>query len=340
MSQKILVTGGAGYIGSHTVVQLLTANQQVVVLDNFSNSTVEVIHRIQKITGKEFECIKADIRDRNELHAIFTSHDFSSVLHFAGMKAVGESELNPLKYYDNNVVGSIILLEEMIKSNVKKIVFSSSATVYGDPGCPQYSETTPLAPVNVYGRTKKTVEDVLRDLKKANPEFSVAILRYFNPVGAHESGNIGENPLGSPNNLMPFISQVAAGVQPALSIYGNDYPTPDGTGCRDYIHVDDLARGHLLALEFIQKNAVELTLNFGTGKPYSVLEVIDAFEKASGITIPYEFKARRPGDLSQYYADPSAAYAILGWKATHGIEKMCEDAWRWQQKNPTGYETP
>ena len=340
MSQKILVTGGAGYIGSHTVVQLLTANQQVVVLDNFSNSTVEVIHRIQKITGKEFECIKADIRDRNELHAIFTSHDFSSVLHFAGVKAVGESELNPLKYYDNNVVGSIILLEEMIKSNVKKIVFSSSATVYGDPSVPQYSETTPLAPVNVYGRTKKAVEDVLRDLKKANPELSVAILRYFNPVGAHESGNIGENPLGSPNNLMPFISQVAAGVQPALSIYGNDYPTPDGTGCRDYIHVDDLARGHLLALEFIQKNAVELTLNFGTGKPYSVLEVIAAFEKASGITIPYEFKARRPGDLSQYYADPSAAYAILGWKAMHGIEKMCEDAWRWQQKNPTGYETP
>lgn len=339
MSQKILVTGGAGYIGSHTVVQLLKANQQVVVLDNFSNSTAEVIHRIKKITGSDFECIKADIRDRNEIKTIFSSHDFSCVIHFAGVKAVGESELNPLKYYDNNVLGSITLLEEMMRSNVKKMVFSSSATVYGNPSFPQYSESTPLAPVNVYGRTKKMVEDVLRDLKKSNPKFSVALLRYFNPVGAHESGNIGENPLGTPNNLMPFISQVAVGKQPALSIYGNDYPTPDGTGYRDYIHVDDLARGHLLAFEFIQKNAVELTLNFGTGKPHSVLEVITAFEKASGIKIPYEFRARRPGDLSQYYADPSKAFEILGWKAIHSIDRMCEDAWRWQQQNPNGYET-
>ena len=339
MSQKILVTGGAGYIGSHTVVQLLAENIPVVVLDNLSNSHQEVIERIKAITGKSFEFIKADIRDRNSIRQTFSSHEFSTVLHFAGVKAVGESEKNPLKYYDNNVMGSIILIEEMIRANVLNFVFSSSATVYGNPGFSQYNECTSLAPVNVYGRTKMMTEEILRDLKKTKPEFSLAILRYFNPVGAHKSGDIGENPLDTPNNLMPFISQVAVGALPTLSIFGNDYPTPDGTGCRDYIHVDDLARGHLQALKFIQQNKAELILNFGTGKPYSVLEMICAFERASGVKVPYEFKPRRPGDLSHYYADPSKAFEILGWKARHGIERMCEDAWRWQKKNPRGYAT-
>jgi UDP-glucose 4-epimerase len=334
---KVLVTGGAGYIGSHTVVQLLNAGIEVIVLDNLCNSSLGVITRIEELTGKRVQFVQGDIRDRETLKATFAQNQCEAVIHFAGLKAVGESQEQPLKYYDNNVSGSVVLFEEMMAAGIQKLIFSSSATVYGDPGYVCYTEATPLKPINVYGRTKLMVEDILRDIKSANPDWQIALLRYFNPVGAHESGRIGENPFGIPNNLMPFISQVAVGRREKLMVYGNDYATPDGTGLRDYIHVDDLAAGHLAALNALnQKNSL-ITVNLGTGKPNSVLEMIAAFEKASGVNIPYEIVGRRSGDLPEYYADASLAKQILGWEAKLGIDRMCADTWRWQKNNPEGY---
>ena len=334
--KKILVTGGACYIGSHTVVQLLNSGKDIVILDNLSNSSLGVVKRIEDLAGKAVEFIEGDIRDRALVRATFEQHAFDSVIHFAGLKAVGESEAFPLKYFDNNVSGSIVLFEEMMRANVNQLIFSSSATVYGNPGSVCYTEDTPLSPINVYGRTKLMVEDILRDLQKANPALRIALLRYFNPVGAHESGRIGENPFGKPNNLMPFMTQVAIGAQEKLMVYGNDYPTPDGTGLRDYIHVEDLAAGHLAALKALEQNA-SITVNLGTGKPYSVFDMIKAFEGASGVKIPYEVVARRAGDLSEYYADPTLAKKVLGWEAQLGIDRMCADSWRWQKNNPKGY---
>ena len=334
--KKILVTGGAGYIGSHTVVQLLNSGKDIVILDNLSNSSLGVVKRIEDLAGKAVEFIEGDIRDRALVRATFEQHAFDSVIHFAGLKAVGESEAFPLKYFDNNVSGSIVLFEEMMRANVNQLIFSSSATVYGNPGSVCYTEDTPLSPINVYGRTKLMVEEILRDLQKANPALRIALLRYFNPVGAHESGQIGENPFGKPNNLMPFMTQVAIGAQEKLMVYGNDYPTPDGTGLRDYIHVEDLAAGHLAALKALEQNA-SITVNLGTGKPYSVFDMIKAFEGASGVKIPYEVVARRVGDLSEYYADPTLAKKVLGWEAQLGIDRMCADSWRWQKNNPKGY---
>lgn len=337
MKSTILVTGGTGYIGSHTVVQLLEFGHQVLILDNLCNSKREVVNRIEKITGKRPEFVVGDIRDRQCLRSVFKHHKIGAVIHFAGLKAVGESEAQPLKYYDNNVSGSVVLFEEMAQANVKTLVFSSSATVYGDPGVVQYLETTPLKPVNVYGRTKLIVEDVLRDLKKSDSSWRIALLRYFNPVGAHQSGLIGEDPTGVPNNLMPFIAQVAVGKREQLSVFGNDYPTPDGTGLRDYIHVDDLAAGHLAALQRLDEDADTVTVNLGTGRPYSVLEMIEAFKLASGKHIAHQISPRRAGDLAEYYAEPSLARNLLGWEAKLGIDRMCEDTWRWQSLNPTGY---
>lgn len=333
----ILVTGGAGYIGSHTCVKLLNEGHKVVILDNLSNSKFGVVDRITRITKQAPTFIEADVRDRLILRSIFKTYDISSVIHFAGLKAVGESESDPLKYYDNNVNGSVILFEEMALAKVKSIVFSSSATVYGDPGTEKYTENLSLNPVSVYGRTKRVVEDILVDIKQSDPAWRVALLRYFNPVGAHESGLIGEDPCAIPNNLMPYIAQVAIGRLDKLRIFGCDYPTPDGTGLRDYIHVDDLARGHLDALSYIFKNSENLIVNLGTGKPYSVIDVIKAFERASGKTIAYEFSARRKGDISAYYADPSRALHLLGWVAQHGLDRMCVDTWQWQMMNPHGY---
>lgn len=335
--KTILVTGGTGYIGSHTVVQLLNAGHNVVILDNLCNSNKGVLQRIESLTQKLPHFVEGDIRDRAALRSLFEQYSCDAVIHFAGLKAVGESEENPLKYFDNNVSGSVTLFEEMLRANVHSLIFSSSATVYGNPGEVCYSESTPLKPINVYGETKLMVEDILRSLKKSNPELQIALLRYFNPVGAHESGQMGEDPFGVPNNLMPFISQVAIGTRPKLMVYGNDYPTPDGTGLRDYIHVEDLAAGHLAALNHLSPDNSLITVNLGTGRPYSVLEVIQSFEKASGKRIPYEIVGRRPGDLAEYYADPSFAKKVLGWEAKLDIDRMCADSWRWQQSNPKGY---
>lgn len=335
--KTILVTGGTGYIGSHTVVQLLNAGHNVVILDNLCNSNKGVLQRIESLTQKTPHFIEGDIRDRVALRSLFEQYSCDAVIHFAGLKAVGESEENPLKYFDNNVSGSVTLFEEMLRASVHSLIFSSSATVYGNPGEVCYSESTPLKPINVYGETKLMVEDILRSLKKSNPELQIALLRYFNPVGAHESGQMGEDPFGVPNNLMPFISQVAIGARPKLMVYGNNYPTPDGTGLRDYIHVEDLAAGHLAALNHLSPANSLITVNLGTGRPYSVLEVIQSFEKASGKRIPYEIVGRRPGDLAEYYADPSFAKKVLGWEAKLDIDRMCADSWRWQQSNPKGY---
>lgn len=337
MTQHILVTGGTGYIGSHTVVQLLEAGNQVVILDNLCNSKREVVNRIEQITGKRPDLVVGDIRDRAILRSLFANQAIDAVIHFAGLKAVGESVAEPLKYYDNNVSGSVVLFEEMARANVKTLVFSSSATVYGDPGVVQYTEDLPLKPVNVYGRTKLMVEDMLRDLKHADPAWRIALLRYFNPVGAHESGLIGEDPSGIPNNLMPFVAQVAVGKRRKLQVFGNDYPTPDGTGKRDYIHVDDLAAGHLAALKVLNESPETVTVNLGTGRPYSVLEMINAFANASGKPVPYEIAPRRAGDLPEYYAEPSLAKQLLGWAAQHDIDRMCADTWRWQSMNPLGF---
>ena len=335
--KTILVTGGTGYIGSHTVVQLLNVGHNVVILDNLCNSNKGVLQRIESLTQKLPHFVEGDIRDRAALRSLFEQYSCDAVIHFAGLKAVGESEENPLKYFDNNVSGSVTLFEEMLRASVHSLIFSSSATVYGNPGEVCYSESTPLKPINVYGETKLMVEDILRSLKKSNPELQIALLRYFNPVGAHESGQMGEDPFGVPNNLMPFISQVAIGARPKLMVYGNDYPTPDGTGLRDYIHVEDLAAGHLAALNHLSPANSLITVNLGTGRPYSVLEVIQSFEKASGKRIPYEIVGRRPGDLAEYYADPSFAKKVLGWEAKLDIDRMCADSWRWQQSNPKGY---
>lgn len=336
-NQTILVTGGAGYIGSHTAVQLLQAGSEVVIFDNLCNSKREVIARIETITARRPEFVLGDIRDPEALRALFGRRKIDAVIHFAGLKAVGESEVQPLKYYDNNVLGSCVVFGEMTRAGVKTLVFSSSATVYGDPGVVELSEDVSLDPVNVYGRTKRMVEDVLRDLKRSDPAWRIALLRYFNPVGAHESGLIGEDPNGIPNNLMPFIAQVAVGKRRLLSVFGDDYPTPDGTGRRDYIHVDDLAAGHLAALNVLRDSPETLTLNLGTGRAYSVLEMVDAFAAASGRPVPYEVSPRRAGDLAEYYANPSLARQRLGWQAKHDIHRMCADAWRWQSRNPQGY---
>ena len=333
---SILVTGGAGYIGSHTCVALLEAGYQVVVYDNFCNSQPESIHRVRRITGGSIELVEGDVRDQSRLEATLKAHACQSVIHFAGLKAVGESVEKPLEYYDNNVVGSYRLLAAMQAVGINQFVFSSSATVYGDPQFLPYTESHPLAPTNPYGRTKRMVEDMLRDLFHSDPRWKIAILRYFNPVGAHASGLIGEDPLGIPNNLMPFIAQVAVGRREKLNVWGNDYPTPDGTGVRDYIHVMDLAEGHVSALRRLAEPAC-LEINLGTGQGYSVLDMVRAFERASGKTIPLSFAPRRPGDVASSYADPRQAEALLGWRARHGIEAICEDHWCWQRNNPRGY---
>jgi len=330
--KTILVTGGVGYIGSHTVVALQESGHEVVILDNLCNSKEITLGNIQKISGELPIFYRGDVRDRVLLSNIFLNHPISGVIHFAGLKAVSESQSEPLKYYDNNVTGSITLLEEMLKAKVDTFVFSSSATVYGEPGTTQYQEDMATAPINVYGRTKLMVEEILRDSEKANPNLKVACLRYFNPVGAHLSGLIGENPVGTPNNLMPFIGQIVLGILPRLKVFGNDYPTPDGTGLRDYIHVDDLARGHLLALQYLEDHPGAITVNLGTGKPYSVLEMIATFEKVSGKKIPYDYVGRRSGDLAEYYANSDLAKTVLGWQAKHGIERMCEDTWRFYKQ--------
>jgi UDP-glucose 4-epimerase len=326
---KVLVTGGAGYIGSHTVVELLAAGYQVVIIDNLCNSKASVLDRVERIAGRRPEFLQADIRNRAAVSKALAGCD--AVIHFAGLKAVGESVAEPLRYYDNNVSGSVVLFEAMAAANVKTLVFSSSATVYGDPHAVPIREDFPLSATNPYGRSKLMIEEVLRDLAVADPGWRMALLRYFNPVGAHASGTIGEDPNDIPNNLMPYVSQVAVGKLKQLSVFGNDYPTSDGTGVRDYIHVVDLALGHLAALRALERQPGVLTVNLGTGRGYSVLEMVRAFEQASGRPVPYRIAPRRPGDIAQCYADPSLAQDLLGWRAERGIESMCADTWRWQQ---------
>lgn len=334
----VLVTGGAGYIGSHTVLQLLEQNTQVVVLDNFSNSCSVSLERVEQITGKSVTLIEGDIRDVACLNNIFESYDISSVIHFAGLKAVGESVEKPALYYENNVCGSLTLFQVMAKHNVRNVVFSSSATVYGDPVELPLHEALPTGqPTNPYGTSKLMVEMILRDLQHADPSWNVVLLRYFNPVGAHPSGLIGEDPNGIPNNLMPFISQTATGKRECLSVFGDDYNTPDGTGVRDYIHVEDLAAGHLKALDKIAQNCGLFVCNLGTGKGYSVLEMVKAFEQVSGRKVNYKIAPRRSGDVASCYADPSLAAKELNWTAQKGLVEMCEDTWRWQHKNPNGF---
>ncbi len=334
---SILVTGGAGYIGSHTCLELLNTGFDVVVLDNFSNSKMESLKRVEKLTGRTLVFKQGDVRDRNCLRELFLQHEITSVIHFAGHKSVGESVRRPLIYYDNNVSGSIVLAEVMSEFGIKRIVFSSSATVYNAPGNSQIREDFPLGPINPYGRSKLMVEEIFQDLSASDSEWKIAVLRYFNPVGAHESGLIGEDPNGIPNNLMPYISQVAVGRLSELSVFGSDYPTPDGTGIRDYIHVVDLARGHLAALQALERCSGLITVNLGTGKGCSVLELIRAFEQASGKVVPYRIVERRPGDSATCYADPSLAESLLGWRAELDISDMCHDAWRWQSTNPQGF---
>lgn len=330
---NVLVTGGTGYIGSHTTVELLNAEHNVVIVDNLVNSSASVIEAITKITSKTPLFIEGDIRDTELLDQIFTQHHFDVVFHFAGLKAVGEAEKNPLIYFDNNVTGSITLFRTMLAHQVKKIVFSSSATIYGDPGLDRYDESMKPEPINVYGRTKWMIEQILQDIVTADPDWKVAILRYFNPVGAHPSGLIGENPKGVPNNLMPYLLKVAIQEYPSLNVFGDDYPTPDGTGMRDYIHVVDLAKGHIKSLDYINKKEASITVNLGTGVAYSVLDLVASFEKVTGIKIPYQFAPRRKGDLAKYYADPSMAKEKLGWEAQYNLDYMCEDAWRWQTQS-------
>jgi UDP-glucose 4-epimerase len=334
----ILVTGGAGYIGSHTCVELLAAGYEVLVVDNFSNSKPEALRRVEEIAGRKLGAFyRADIRDKAALREIFKAHAIDAVIHFAALKAVGESVAKPLMYYDNNIAGTVALAEVMAEAGVKSLVFSSSATVYGDPASVPIREDFPTGPTNPYGRTKWMMEFVLSDLAAADPEWRVALLRYFNPVGAHASGRIGEDPNGLPNNLMPYVSQVAVGRLPQLRVFGGDYPTSDGTGVRDYIHVVDLAVGHVAAVRRLTERPGVLTVNLGTGRGYSVIEVVKAFEKASGRPVPYEIVARRPGDVAQCYAEPGLAERELGWRAERGIDEMCADAWRWQSANPEGY---
>lgn len=336
---KILVTGGAGFIGSHTVVELLTRGYDVTIVDNFINSKPESLKRIAELAGRVPDFCEVDLTDAEKVDAIFASDRFDAVIHFAGLKAVGESVAQPLRYYDNNLVSTLVLLKAMKKYGVKNLVFSSSATVYGVPKTVPITEDFPLSVTNPYGQTKLMIENMLRDIHKAEPEMGIALLRYFNPIGAHKSGRIGEDPNGIPNNLLPFISQVAIGKLPKLRVFGSDYPTCDGTGVRDYIHVVDLAIGHVAAIERLAGHPGEMvTVNLGTGNGYSVLEMVKAFEEASGRPVPYEIVERRPGDVAACYADPSHAFEILGWKAERGLRQMCEDAWRWQSQNPNGYD--
>ena len=334
---NVLLTGGAGYIGSHTAVECLAAGHKVVVFDNLSNSSPKALERVAEIAGKQVKFVQGDIRDRVALRQLFAQHAIDTVVHFAGLKAVGESVEKPLLYYDNNIGGSIALFEVMAEAGVKSLVFSSSATVYGDPASVPITEDFPLSATNPYGRSKLFIEEMLHDIAAADPAFNIALLRYFNPVGAHESGLIGEDPQGIPNNLMPYIAQVAVGRRPHLNVFGGDYPTPDGTGVRDYIHVVDLARGHVAALDRLQQGRGVHTWNLGTGQGVSVLEMIRAFEVASGKTVRYQIVARRPGDVAQCWADPSLAVQDLQWRAALDLTRMCEDTWRWQQLNPEGY---
>jgi len=334
----VLVTGGAGYIGSHTCIALNDAGFDFIIFDNLCNSSKESLLRVEKIIGKKINFIEGDIRNKEDLEKAFASYTIDSVIHFAGLKAVGESVTLPLKYYDNNINGTLVLLEVMQANNCKKIVFSSSATVYGDPHTTPIQESFPLSATNPYGRTKLFIEEILRDVFTSDNEFKIVLLRYFNPVGAHKSGTIGEDPNGIPNNLMPFIAQTAVGKREFLSIFGGDYNTPDGTGVRDYIHVVDLAQGHVNALEKLSSLKKVLTVNLGTGNGYSVLDMVQAFEKASGKKVPYKIVPRRAGDIATCFADPSYAKEVLGWEAKRKVNEMCEDSWRWQSNNPNGYK--
>lgn len=338
MSKKILVTGGAGYIGSHTCLLLLEAGYEVVVVDNLSNSSLESLRRVEKLTDKYIRFYKVDITNSTELNKVFAEHQFESVVHFAGLKAVGESSQIPLTYYQQNVHGSITLLEVMAKNGCKRIVFSSSATVYGDPASVPINEDFPISATNPYGRTKLFIEEIMRDLSVSDNDWQIVLLRYFNPVGAHISGKIGEHPQGIPNNLMPYISQVAVGQREKLSVFGSDYPTVDGTGVRDYIHVVDLSDAHVKAIQKINALQGVTTLNLGTGTGYSVLQMVKAFEVGSGKRVPYELVERRPGDIAECWADPSKAKSVLGWQATKGLKEMIEDTWRWQSQNPNGFD--
>ncbi len=335
----ILVTGGAGFIGSHTCVELLEAGYEVVVVDNLYNASRKSMDRIEQITGKKPVFYEADILDREALNKIFEKEQIDSVIHFAGLKAVGESVSKPIEYYYNNIAGTLVLCDVMRNHNVKNIVFSSSATVYGDPAFIPITEECPKGKItNPYGQTKGMLEQVLEDIHVSDPEWNVILLRYFNPIGAHKSGLIGEDPKGIPNNLVPYVAQVAIGKLECLGVFGDDYDTPDGTGVRDYIHVVDLAKGHVAAIKKLEEKQGVLIYNLGTGKGYSVLDVVHAFEKACGKKIPYAVKPRRPGDIATCYADPAKAKAELGWEAENGIEEMCADSWKWQSMNPNGYE--
>lgn len=334
----ILVTGGAGYIGSHTCIELINAGYDVVVVDNLCNSCKEALNRVEKIVGRTIKFYEADIRDAEAMKNIFETEDIDAVIHFAGLKAVGESVAKPLEYYDNNIAGTLVLCDAMRNAGVKNIIFSSSATVYGDPAFVPITEECPKGVcTNPYGWSKSMLEQILTDLHTADPEWNVVLLRYFNPVGAHKSGTIGENPKGIPNNLMPYITQVAVGKLECLGVFGDDYDTPDGTGVRDYIHVVDLALGHVKALKKIEEKAGVKVYNLGTGNGYSVLDMVKAFGKACGKEIPYQIKERRPGDIAACYADPAKAKEELGWVAERGLDEMCEDSWRWQSNNPEGY---
>ena len=335
---RILVTGGAGYIGSHTCVELLNADYDVVVLDNLSNSSEEALSRVEKITGKSLEFYKADLLNKKEINDIFSIRKIDAVIHFAGLKAVGESVTIPLKYFHNNITGTLNLLEVMDGFNVKNIVFSSSATVYGDPASLPIKEDFPLSATNPYGRTKLMIEEILQDLYVSDNRWNIALLRYFNPVGAHESGTIGEDPAGIPNNLVPYIAKVAVGRLSQVNVFGSDYDTPDGTGVRDYIHVKDLALGHIKTLPKLFTNPGVVIYNLGTGQGYSVLEMIKSFEKASGRTVSYKIVDRRPGDISACFADPAKAKKELGWQANKTLDDMCRDTWKWQENNPDGYK--
>ena len=338
INMAVLVSGGAGYIGSHTVIKLLEENHEVIIVDNLCNSSKEVVNRIIELSGKTPKFYEIDITDKEKMDKVFKENNIDSIIHFASLKAVGESVSMPIEYYSNNLITTLVLFELMKKYNVKNFVFSSSATVYGSPKTCPIKEDFPLSVTNPYGRTKLMIEDMIRDICYANKDLNIAILRYFNPIGAHKSGRIGEEPVGVPNNIMPYITKVAVGQLPYLNVFGNDYDTVDGTGVRDYIHVLDLAYGHVKALEKLDENPGLVTYNLGTGKGYSVLQLVEAFSKASNKEIPYKIAPRREGDIATCYADPSKAEKELGWKAKYGIEEMCEDSWRWQSNNPNGYE--
>ena len=336
---RILVTGGAGYIGSHTAVELLNSGYEVIVYDNLCNSSKESLKRVEELTGKTVKFYEGDVRDAKALEDMFNKESIDAVIHCAALKAVGESVQKPLLYYQNNITGTLTLMDVMSRVNVKNIVFSSSATVYGNPETMPITEDCPKGQcTNPYGWTKSMMEQIMSDVQKADPEWNVILLRYFNPVGAHESGRIGEDPKGIPNNLMPYISQVAVGKLEKLGVFGDDYDTPDGTGVRDYIHVVDLAVGHVKAVDYLAKNPGLDVINLGTGVGYSVLDMVKAFSKACGKDLPYEIKPRRAGDIAMCYADPAKAEKVLGWKATRGLDEMCADSWRWQSQNPNGYE--